>query len=91
MSETLGDSFEAAWPHLTDVELCQTVIHGGWLIIETDWGTRHIVPAGDHVLHRVEPDDECVCVPAIETLEHPDYAFLATHSSLDGRETHETP
>lgn len=87
---TLAESFEAAWGDLTDVELCQTVIHGGWLVVDTNWGTRHVVPAGDLTLHRVEPNDECVCGPVIEALaDHPDYAFMASHSSLDGRELSE--
>jgi hypothetical protein len=92
-ASTLGDSFSGEYDRIADIEWTDTRIDGGWLCLGCDWGTCHIVPVLDGVLHHVAEGDECMCLPNVEPCERNDgsFGFVASHSSLDGREIHESP
>jgi hypothetical protein len=52
-------------------------------------GTLHVIPNGDLVDHKSEPD--CVCGPTAELVPRGDgsIGWVIVHAALDGREHHE--
>ena len=52
--------------------------------------TAHVYPLGDLIEHDIDSDD--VCLPDQIPVERDDgsIAWVVSHHSLDGRETHET-
>lgn len=83
----LSDSFIGEYERIADIEWADTREDGGWLLLWCRWGTFHVVPLLDGLLHTVAEGDDCICGPEVEMLE--DGSYMATHSSLDGRELHE--
>ncbi|UUX60151.1 hypothetical protein [Glutamicibacter halophytocola] len=50
----------------------------------------HVYPEGDLIEHDTENQDQCVCGPTSELIQHEDGdRWLHTHHSLDGRENNE--
>lgn len=92
----LGRSFDGEYERIADIpleglrpdgEVAVTGLHGGWFALWCDWGTFHIVPVADTILHHVAEGDDCICVPVLREVENG--WWMASHSSLDGRELSE--
>jgi hypothetical protein len=68
------------------IDICETERDGAWMIVDVDNSSSvHVVPILDLVTHSI---DDCICGPSLEPVEREDgsIAYVATHSSLDGRE-----
>lgn len=87
-ASTLSESFEGEYDRIADIEWATTGEDGTWLMLVCDWGSNHVVPVLDLLIHRVAADDECACGPSVSRTDD-GHGWVVAHASLDGREERE--